>query len=108
MIVGMLVLAGLNVPIAIALGLVAMPASASALSSSAASRAIIIPRSIPMSLYAVTAQTSVVKMFVAAIIPGIIGAAGLAVAAYIQAVRYDFPVEEQFQLARVRQTFKEA
>jgi len=81
---------------------------AAAISSSAASLAIIIPPSIPMILYAVMAQTSVVKMFVAGIIPGIIGAAGLAVAAYIQAVRYDFPVEEQFQLARVRQTFKEA
>jgi C4-dicarboxylate transporter, DctM subunit len=81
---------------------------AAAISSSAASLAIIIPPSIPMILYAVMAQTSVVKMFVAGIIPGIIGAAGLAVAAYIQAVRYDFPVEEQFRLARVRQTFKEA
>ena len=81
---------------------------AAAISSSAASLAIIIPPSIPMILYAVMAQTSVVKMFVAGIIPGIIGAASLAVAAYIQAVRYDFPVEEQFRLARVRQTFKEA
>ena len=61
-----------------------------------------------MILYAVMAQTSVVKMFVAGILPGILGAAGLAVAAYIQALRYNFPVEERFQLARVWQTFKEA
>ena len=81
---------------------------AAAISSSSASLAIIIPPSIPMILYAVMAQTSVVKMFVAGILPGILGAAGLAVAAYIQAVRYDFPVEEKFQLARVWQTFKEA
>jgi C4-dicarboxylate transporter DctM subunit len=81
---------------------------AAAISSSSASLAIIIPPSIPMILYAVMAQTSVVKMFVAGILPGIVGAVGLAVAAYIQAVRYDFPVEERFQLARVWATLKEA
>jgi tripartite ATP-independent transporter DctM subunit len=81
---------------------------AASISSSAASLAIIIPPSIPMILYGVMAQTSVVKMFVAGILPGIVGAVGLAAAAYIQAVRYDFPVEETFRLARVWQTFKEA
>jgi C4-dicarboxylate transporter, DctM subunit len=81
---------------------------AAAISSSSASLAIIIPPSIPMILYAVMAQTSVVKMFVAGILPGIAGAIGLAVAAYVQAVRYDFPVEEKFQLARIWTTLKEA
>jgi C4-dicarboxylate transporter DctM subunit len=81
---------------------------AAAISSSAASLAIIIPPSIPMILYAVMAQTSVVKMFVAGILPGILGAIGLAIAAYVQAVRHDFPVEERFQLTRVWQTLKEA
>jgi len=81
---------------------------AAATMSSAASLAIIIPPSIPMILYAVMAQTSVVKLFVAGILPGILGAIGLAIAAYVQAVRYDFPVEERFQLARVWQTLKGA
>jgi C4-dicarboxylate transporter DctM subunit len=81
---------------------------AAATMSSAASLAIIIPPSIPMILYAVMAQTSVVKLFVAGILPGILGAIGLAIAAYFQAVRYDFPVEERFQLARVWQTLKGA
>jgi C4-dicarboxylate transporter, DctM subunit len=81
---------------------------AAAITSSAASLAIIIPPSIPMILYAVMAQVSVVKMFVAGILPGIVGAFGLAVAAYIQAVRYDFPVEERFRIARVWEAFKEA
>jgi len=81
---------------------------AAAISSSSASLAIIIPPSIPMILYAVMAQTSVVKMFVAGIVPGVIGAVGLATAAYIQAVRHNFPVEEKFQLSRVWKTFKEA
>ncbi len=49
---------------------------AAAVTSSAASLAIIIPPSIPMILYAVMANTSVVQMFVAGVIPGLIGAAG--------------------------------
>jgi tripartite ATP-independent transporter DctM subunit len=81
---------------------------AAAVVSSSASLAIIIPPSIPMILYAVMAQTSVVKLFVAGIVPGLIGAVGLAIAAYWQAVRYNFPIEEKFQLARVVQTFKDA
>jgi tripartite ATP-independent transporter DctM subunit len=81
---------------------------AASITSSAASLAIIIPPSIPMILYAVMAQVSVVKMFVAGILPGIVGAVGLAIAAYIQAVRYNFPVEERFQLARVWATLKDA
>jgi tripartite ATP-independent transporter DctM subunit len=79
-----------------------------AVMSSAASLAIIIPPSIPMILYAVMAQTSVVKLFVAGIVPGLIGAAALAAAAYWQAVRYNFPIEERFRVARVWGTFKEA
>ena len=51
---------------------------AAAAMSSAASLAIIIPPSIPMILYAVMAQTSTVKLFVAGIVPGLIGAVGLA------------------------------
>jgi tripartite ATP-independent transporter DctM subunit len=81
---------------------------AAATVSSAASLAIIIPPSIPMILYAVMAETSVVKLFVAGIVPGLIGAAGLAAAAYWQAVRYNFPIEERFQISRVWTTFKEA
>lgn len=81
---------------------------AAATVSSAASLAIIIPPSIPMILYAVMAETSVVKLFVAGIVPGLLGAIGLAAAAYWQAVRYNFPVEERFRLSRVWQTFKDA
>src|SRR6266496_2275431 len=106
-------ISGSAVADAAALGAILIPAMksrgyskefAAATMSSAASLAIIIPPSIPMILYAVMAQTSVVKLFVAGILPGILGAIGLAIAAYVQAVRYDFPVEERFQLARVWQT----
>src|SRR6185437_10817042 len=81
---------------------------AAAVVSSSGSLAIIIPPSIPMILYAVMAQTSVVKLFVAGIVPGLIGALGLAIAAYVQAVRNNFPVEEVFRVRRVWQTFNEA
>jgi C4-dicarboxylate transporter DctM subunit len=81
---------------------------AAAVVSSSASLAIIIPPSIPMILYAVMAQTSVVKLFVAGIVPGLLGAIGLAVAAYWQAVRYNFPVEERFRLDHIWATFKDA
>jgi C4-dicarboxylate transporter DctM subunit len=81
---------------------------AAAVTSSSASLAIIIPPSIPMILYAVIADASVVQLFVAGIIPGLIGAIGLMAVAYWFAVRYNLPVEEVFQLRRVWTTFKEA
>ena len=43
--------------------------------SSAATLAVIIPPSIPMILYAVMAETSVVQLFVAGIVPGLLGGA---------------------------------
>ncbi|HYD66020.1 TRAP transporter large permease [Azospirillum sp.] len=79
-----------------------------AVCSSAASLAIIIPPSIPMILYAVMSGSSVVKLFVAGIIPGLLGAFGLAVVAYYLAVRNGFPVEERFRASRVWETFKDA
>jgi tripartite ATP-independent transporter DctM subunit len=81
---------------------------AAAITSSSASLAIIIPPSIPMILYATIADTSVVQLFVAGVIPGLIGAAGLMAASYWFAVRYDYPVEEVFRLKRVWATFKDA
>lgn len=79
-----------------------------AVTSSSASLAIIIPPSIPMILYAVSAGTSVEQLFVAGVAPGLLGAAGLMLVAYIFARRYDLPVEEAFELARLRRTFMEA
>lgn len=81
---------------------------AAAISSSAASLAIIIPPSIPMILYAAMAEESVVKMFVAGFIPGIIGGLALMLLSYYYARKYDFPVEHTFQLRRLLQATKEA
>ncbi len=81
---------------------------AAAVNSSAASLAIIIPPSIPMILYAIAAGTSVEQLFVAGFVPGIIGGFGLMAVAWWFAKRYDFPVEEAFNLQRVKETFIDA
>jgi tripartite ATP-independent transporter DctM subunit len=81
---------------------------AAAVTSSSATLAVIIPPSIPMILYAAMAQTSVVQLFVAGIVPGLLGGAAMMALCYWFARRYDYPVEEVFQLRRVWQTFKEA
>ena len=81
---------------------------AAASMSSAATLAVIIPPSIPMILYAVMAETSVVQLFVAGIVPGVIGAAGLMGVAYFLARRYNLPREAAFSLARVWTTFRDA
>jgi C4-dicarboxylate transporter DctM subunit len=78
---------------------------AASVMSSAATLAVIIPPSIPMILYAVMAETSVVQLFVAGIVPGVLGGLGLA---YYFARRYNLPREEAFSWARVAKTAREA
>jgi tripartite ATP-independent transporter DctM subunit len=81
---------------------------AAAVMSSAATIAVIIPPSIPMILYAVMSGSSVVKIFVAGIVPGIMCGVAMMGLSYGFAVRRNYPVEEIFQLKKVWTTFKEA
>lgn len=81
---------------------------AAAITSSSASLAIIIPPSIPMILYGAIAEVSVLKLFVAGIIPGVLGGFLLMVVTYILAVRYNLPRDERFDLCNVWRTFREA
>ena len=81
---------------------------AAAVTSSSATLAVIIPPSIPMILYAVMSGSSVVEVFVAGIIPGVVGGVLMMAVAYRFAVRHNYPVEQTFQLSRLWQTFKDA
>ena len=83
-------------------------AFAAAVTSSSATLAVIIPPSIPMILYGVMSDSSVVQLFVAGIIPGVLGGFGMMLVSYWMARREGWPVEEIFQLRRVWQTFKGA
>ena len=79
-----------------------------AVTSSTATLAIIIPPSIPMILYAVMAGTSVVQMFVAGIVPGLLTGFGFMGLCYWYAVKYNWPVEEIFQWGKLWRAFKKA
>ncbi len=81
---------------------------AAAVTSSSASLAIIIPPSIPMILYATSANTSVEQLFVAGVVPGLLGAGGLMTVAYLFARRYNLPVEEAFNIKKLKETFIDA
>ena len=110
-------ISGSAVADAAALGSILIPAMrsrgyskefAASVISSSATLAVIIPPSIPMLLYAVIAGTSVVKLFVSGIVPGILGGLGMMGVAYWFARRYNFPVEQSFRWASVRKTFRDA
>lgn len=81
---------------------------AAAVTSSSATLAVIIPPSIPMILYGVMSGASVVELFVAGIIPGVIGGLLMMFVAYLWARRANLPVEEAFRLKRVAETFRDA
>lgn len=84
------------------------PEFSAAITSSSASLAVIIPPSLSMILYGAIAEVSIVQLFVAGIIPGILGGFGLACFCYYYAVKYDLPREAAFSLSRLGKAFKEA
>ena len=81
---------------------------AAAVTSSSASLAIIIPPSIPMILYGAMSDTSIVQLFVAGIIPGLLGGFAMLCLCYWLALRYDLPREAAFSLPRLWAAFKDA
>ncbi|MBT4912701.1 MAG: TRAP transporter large permease [Gemmatimonadales bacterium] len=81
---------------------------AAAVTSSSATLAVIIPPSIPMILYGVMSGSSIVELFVAGIIPGVLGGLMMMLVAYMLARKRNFPKEQMFKLQRVWETAREA
>jgi tripartite ATP-independent transporter DctM subunit len=81
---------------------------AAAVSSSAASLAVIIPPSLPMILYGAIADTSITQLFIAGIVPGILCGAAMMALSYWYAVRFNLPREEAFSLRRLWTSFRQA
>jgi tripartite ATP-independent transporter DctM subunit len=95
------------------LGVIAVPAMekrgytrpfAAAITVAAAVIGPIIPPSIPFVIYAYMAETSVGRMFLAGIVPGIIIGIGLITTNYLLSFRYNFPKEPRAPLKEVFRT----
>jgi C4-dicarboxylate transporter DctM subunit len=108
-------ISGSAVADAAALGSVLVPAMkekgypaafAAAVVSSVASIAIIIPPSVPMILYGSITETSIAKLFLAGVIPGILLGLAIMTASALLARAGGFAERESFRLARVGSTLR--
>lgn len=82
---------------------------AGALTASAGSLGILIPPSIPMIIYAVTAGISIGDMFLAGFVPGFMIGIGLIAAVYIISKKRGYKgQEESFSISKVKSTFLDA
>lgn len=81
---------------------------AAAVTASAGSLGILIPPSIPMIIYGITAEVSIAKMFLAGIVPGLLVGLGLIVVVRICAARFGGGSENRpIELLRVLRTLRE-
>lgn len=110
-------MSGSAVADAAALGTVLIPAMkergypaefAATVVSSAATIAVIIPPSIPMILYAVTAEVSVADLFLGGVIPGVLFGVALMAVSYALARVRRYPIEQPFDLGELWRSFKAA
>lgn len=81
---------------------------AAAVTATSATLGIIIPPSIPMVLYGVTTNTSIKDLFIAGIVPGLLLGGAFMITSYVFARKEGHPVDERFELSRLRTTFKAA
>lgn len=69
---------------------------------------IIVPPSIPMILYGIVTQTSISRLFIGGIIPGVLIAVALMITTFITARRYHVGETRPFSLRRLWKSFREA
>lgn len=81
---------------------------ASAITLAASTLAPIIPPSIMMIVYSVTAGVSVGRLFLAGVLPGLFIAGGLIVTVGLLSARRRYPVSESFSYPRIWQAFRRA
>lgn len=79
-----------------------------ALVASAGSIGLIIPPSIAMIIFGVTAQTSIGDLFLAGIIPGVLIGLGLLIISYLVAKKYNYPTEGKMTWGERVRRFKNA
>ncbi len=84
------------------------PASAASLIAASGTIGVVIPPSVPMIIYAVIAQESVARLFMAGIIPGIAMGAGLMAVALVQGYRRAYPRGSAFSLRTIWRSFRAA
>lgn len=82
--------------------------SAAALIAASGTIGVVIPPSVPMVLYAVISQQSLIKLFKNGFGPGVMMGGALIIIALFQAYRYDYPKGVAFSLANVGKTFIKA
>lgn len=79
-----------------------------AIQSAAGSIGVVIPPSIPMVVYGVTANVSIARLFLGGYIPGLLLGLGLMLISYIFAVMFNYPKEARISFLRIWVTFRRA
>lgn len=81
---------------------------AASVQATAGSIGVIIPPSIPMVIYALTAEVSIGKLFLGGYIPGILLGLGLMLVSYGFAIKHNYPAEPRADLPSLIKSFKES
>ena len=84
------------------------PASAASLIAASGTIGVVIPPSVPMIIYAVIAQESISRLFLAGILPGIFMGAALMMIAVVQGYRRAYPRGTPFSPLVILRTFRAA
>ncbi len=83
-------------------------APAASLIAAAGTIGVVIPPSVPMIIYAVIADQSVARLFMAGFLPGVVMGVGLMAIAIVQAYRRNYPKGSPFSIRTILVTFKDA